>query len=209
LEGFFMLILFGVTVVLVGPAWCSYLCYIGAWDNQASYGRKKPKKLPAWREPVRIIILLIIILTAILLRLVGVSSLTATLLGVAFGLGGVAVMIFWSRRVGSMTHCVTYCPIGFLADCLGKLSPFRIRINDECSECAICRLSCRYDALNIVDIKKRRPGITCTLCGDCLKSCEDGFIEYRFLKMKPAQARALFIVLAVSLHACTLALARI
>jgi len=27
-SGFFMLILFTVTVLLVGPAWCSYLCYI-------------------------------------------------------------------------------------------------------------------------------------------------------------------------------------
>ena len=41
-EGFFMLILFAVTVILVGPAWCSHLCYIGAWDNLASLGRKKP-----------------------------------------------------------------------------------------------------------------------------------------------------------------------
>ncbi len=32
-EGLFMLVLFGVSVLLLGPAWCSHLCYIGAWDD--------------------------------------------------------------------------------------------------------------------------------------------------------------------------------
>ena len=54
-EGFFMPILFVATVILVGPAWCSHLCYIGAWDNLASGRRPKPKKMPSWRQPVRII----------------------------------------------------------------------------------------------------------------------------------------------------------
>jgi hypothetical protein len=39
-ERFFMPILFVSTVLLVGPAWCSHLCYIGAWDNLASRSRE-------------------------------------------------------------------------------------------------------------------------------------------------------------------------
>ena len=35
-EGFFMLFLFLSTVLIVGPAWCSWLCYVGAWDNVSS-----------------------------------------------------------------------------------------------------------------------------------------------------------------------------
>jgi len=209
-QGFFMAILFGATILLVGPAWCSHLCYIGAWDDSASRLRSKPMKMPPWRQMVRIGLLFLIIAAAIILRLLGVSGAVAAMLAIAFGLIGVAIMLFWSRKTGVMTHCVAYCPIGPLANWLGKLSPFRIRINDTtCTDCGICHVACRYDALNMEDIKKRRPKISCTLCGDCLGSCRDGSLEYKFLGLNADRARVLFIVIVVSLHALFLGVARI
>jgi NAD-dependent dihydropyrimidine dehydrogenase PreA subunit len=208
-EGLFMPILFISTIILVGPAWCSHLCYIGAWDNLAALNRPKPKKMPVWRRAVRISIFVIIISAAIVLRLAGASASLALIMGIIFGLVGIGVMIFWSRRSGVMTHCVTYCPIGPLANWLGKLSPFRIKINDTtCTDCGICHTVCRYDALNLIDIKNRRPNIACTLCGDCLGSCHDGSIEYHFWGLKANMARVAFIVLVVSIHAVFLGVAR-
>jgi len=208
-DGLFMPILFTTTVLLVGPAWCSHLCYIGAWDSTASDHIRKPRRLPPWTRPARAIILVVIIATAIGLRLAGLSITIATILGGVFGLIGVAMMLIWSRRSGAMTHCTVFCPIGLLADVLGKISPFRIRINDNCTDCGICRLACRYDALNLSDIKRRRPALTCTLCGDCLNSCDDRAIEYRFFNLHPTTARTMFIILVVSLHTACLGLARI
>ncbi len=209
-DGFFMPILFAATVILVGPAWCSHLCYIGAWDNIASHGRNKPKKMPVWRQPVRIAIMIVVIAVAIVLRLAGVSVTFASILAVAFGLIGVGLMLVWSRKTGVMTHCTAYCPIGPMANWLGKLSPFRIKINDAtCTDCGICHTACRYDALNMVDIKNRRPNIACTLCGDCLASCRDNSLEYHFLGLKGISARTLFLVLVISLHAAFLGVARI
>ncbi|MHC5035002.1 MAG: 4Fe-4S binding protein, partial [Planctomycetota bacterium] len=49
-SGFFMPILFTVTVLLVGPAWCSYLCYVGSWDLNAAVQRRRPMQLPSWRN---------------------------------------------------------------------------------------------------------------------------------------------------------------
>ncbi|SYZ71840.1 Iron-sulfur binding protein [Candidatus Zixiibacteriota bacterium] len=209
-DGFFMPILFVATVILVGPAWCSHLCYIGAWDNIASHGRAKPKKMPRWRQPARIAVMVAVIASAIILRLAGVSVTIASILAVTFGLIGVGLMLLWSRRAGVMTHCTAYCPIGPMANWLGKLSPFRIKINDTtCTDCGICHTACRYDALNMADIKNRRPNIACTLCGDCLASCRDNSIEYHFLGLKGASARTLFLVLVISLHAAFLGVARI
>lgn len=209
-EGFFMLILFAVTVILVGPAWCSHLCYIGAWDNLASLGRKKPGKMPLWRHPARLTITALILFIALALRIAGVPTVIATILGLVFGLAGVGLMVFWSRNAGVMTHCVTYCPIGPIANLAGKLSPFRIRINDStCTDCGICHTACRFDALNIIDIKNRRPNFACTLCGDCLGSCRDGSLSYRFLGLSAENARRLFIVMIVSLHAVFMGVARI
>jgi len=206
---FFMPILFGSTVLLSGAAWCSYLCYIGSWDAVAAERMKKPQPMPRWRQLVRIGILAVVVGMAIILRAIGVSSAFATGLGISFGVIGVGVMVFWSRKKGVMTHCVTYCPIGILANWFGKLSPFRIRIKDACTECMLCQSACRYDALNMVDIKKRRPGGSCTLCGDCLSSCKDHWIEYSFLGMGPDRARTIFVVFVVVLHAVFLGVARI
>ncbi|MCP5104304.1 MAG: 4Fe-4S binding protein [bacterium] len=207
--GFFMLILFGATVLLAGPTWCSYLCYVGGWDNLASKAKKAPKDLPAWRHAVRVGILLLVAGAALLLRFIGVPGLVATLSAAFFGLLGVGIMVFFSRKAGSMTHCVTYCPIGLAANWLGRINPFRLRITDTCNQCGACKPACRYHALRDEDIKNRKPGLTCTLCGDCITQCKENSLQYKFLGMNPQTARYFFIVLAVSLHAVFLGVARL
>lgn len=216
--GFFMLLLFVATVAILGPAWCSYLCYIGAWDNAAARSKKTPAILPKWRNIARIGIFVFVVITSFLLGL-GFAQMTGmaaalgeaafTWAGAIFGLAGLGIMIFISRKRGSMTHCVVYCPIGLAANLLGKLNPFRIKINDTCTDCGACRLACRYDALNKENIEARRPGITCTLCGDCITRCHENSIHYSFPGLSPGTARIVFIVMAVSLHAVFLAVARL
>ncbi|HDQ00729.1 MAG TPA: 4Fe-4S binding protein [bacterium] len=208
-QGFFMPILFVVTLLFIGPAWCSHLCYVGAWDNFAANIQKRVGSLPNWHHAMRMGILALVVLAALTLRLTGVGWLTATLLGASFGILGVGIMVTLSRKTGVMVHCVSYCPIGLLANWIGKLNPFRIRIQNGCNECGFCTRVCRYDALRTADIKKRKVGLTCTLCGDCIRSCHGGWLQYRFLKMEPDSARRMFIVIAVSLHAVFLGLARI
>lgn len=208
-QRFFMPILFGATLLLSGPAWCSYLCYIGSWDATIARLKRFPSILPHWRQPLRIAILFIVLATSIFLNFVKASPALATGFGLAFGLIGLGIMFFWSRPSGVMTHCVSYCPIGVLATWLGKISPFRLKIASDCDECQACSRVCRYDALNEADIQKRRPGSSCTLCGDCIRSCKNRWIEYRFFQLSPYSARTLFFILIVSLHAVFLGVARI
>ena len=208
-EGFFMLILFGVTVILSGPAWCSYLCYIGSWDSAAAGSKKIPQSLPSWRHWVRVGILVLVPLAAIILRIFGAPGITAVWMAAVFGLVGVGIMIAVSRKKGVMTHCVTYCPIGLAANWLGRINPFRISIDDSCTECGACKPACRYEALKDADIKNRRPGLTCTLCGDCIPRCKEESLQYSFLGMNSQTARFFFIVLIVSLHAVFLGVARL
>jgi len=207
--GFFMLILFSSTVILLGPAWCSYLCYIGAWDNLSARTKKRPDALPKWLNKARAGIFLLIVVSALLLRWWDVSGIAATLTGATFGLMGVGIMALVSRKRGSMVHCISYCPIGLAANVLGKLNPFRLRITNSCTDCGACGYACRYDALSKEDIKNRKPGLTCTLCGDCISRCNDKSIHYSFPGLKPQTARALFIVTAVALHAVFLGVARL
>lgn len=209
-ERFFMPILFASTLVLVGPAWCSHLCYFGGWDNLAAMARKRPAPLPIWRWWAQPTMLVLVVGAALGMRQAGVPGTVAALVAVAFGVVGIGVMALASRRQGYLAHCTLFCPIGWIATRLGRLvSPFRIRIADGCDGCLACGTACRFGALTRQDIEARRAGPTCTLCGDCIRPCRRQVIGYRLGPLDPARARSVFLGLVVSLHAVFLGVARI
>ena len=212
-----MITLFLVTLAVVGPAWCSWLCYIGAWDNTLARTKKlarapAPPGLPGLRGrrwPLRVATLAGTVAAALGLRAAGVPGPWAAALALVFGGLGVVVMFLASRATGTLVHCTAYCPLGLVAVLLGRLSPHRLRITAACTDCGACTRACRYDALSPADVTRRRPGLSCTLCGDCLPSCRHGALVHRFPGLSPSASRALFLVLVVTLHAVTLGVARI
>jgi polyferredoxin len=203
-----MTILFLSTVILTGPAWCSHLCYFGAFDNLAS-GGKTSREILKHKGAIKSTILILVIAMAIILRWLNVPMLLATIIAVAFGLTGILIMILISVKRKKMVHCVMYCPVGTVVNIFKYVNPFRMYIDKSCTLCMQCTRFCKYDALNPVDIKNSKPSITCTLCGDCLAGCHHNSIKYKFLNMKPENARNLYLILTISLHAACIALARI
>lgn len=212
-EGLFMPVLFASTVLLVGPAWCSHLCYIGAWDDQCARARglKRPLVLSrAWSVGGRLAALGLACGAALALRLAGASAGLAAALAALFGLAGVGVMLAASRRAGTMVHCTAFCPIGLLGNLLGRLTPWRMAMRrDTCTRCGACARACRYSALSQGDIEAGRPGLSCTLCGDCVAACPHDSMGYRFPGLSPQAARAAFLTLVAALHAVFLGVARI
>lgn len=206
----FMPVLLLATILLSGPAWCSQLCYFGAFDHLASshISRKAKVTLP-FKTRLRNSMLVLIVLSALALRLLHVGEPYVSVLAVIFGLTGIAFMLFLSSRKGLMTHCAAYCPIGTFVSLTKKIAPFRFRLTSGCTQCMACVRHCRYDALNIPNIKAGKIGINCTYCGDCLSACHHNGLEYRFLKLSSAKAEHLWIVITVTLHACFMAIARI
>lgn len=168
-EGFFMPVLFLSTIILVGPAWCSHLCYIGAWDNTAALTKKRAntsgKSFLNWRIGIFIFVVFYSFFSRIFSAPLSLLIFSAAL----FGIVGIGIMVSLSRRSGKMIHCTVFCPIGLLANLFGKISPLRISIdNSSCSSCFKCSSTCRFEALTKDDIQNRAPGLTCTLCGDCV-----------------------------------------
>ena len=204
-----MTILFLSTVVLSGPAWCSHLCYFGALDNLAGSG--KTTRTPLRNKwTLKWTVMLLVIAGAITLRLLNVPVVTATLVAGGFGVVGLGIILLLSGRQKRMVHCTAYCPIGTIVNLTRFVNPFRMYIdNQSCTDCMACTQHCKYDALSATDIRSRKPGLTCTLCGDCVSSCHAGSIKYKFLRLSPAVSRNLYLVITISLHAATLALARI
>jgi ferredoxin-type protein NapH len=203
-----MTIMFLSTVILTGPAWCSQLCYFGAFDNLAS-SRKTSKPVLKNKLAIKSTIIILVIAMAILLRWLKVDIRIATLIAVAFGLVGISIMIFLSYKKKKMVHCVMYCPVGTMVNLFKNVNPFRMYIDKSCTLCMGCTKFCKYDALNTADIKNGKPSLSCTLCGDCLAGCHHSSIRYKFFRMKPESARNLYLILTISLHAVCLALARI
>ncbi len=211
-TGLFMPILFASTVLIAGPAWCSHLCYFGAWDGLCASRRARAGRMPAWTSRARILILGASIAAPVALRLAHAPAAAAVGLSAAFALAGGAVMVVLSRKRGTMVHCTGYCPIGLIATVAGRLSPWRLRISRECTFCGRCQAVCRYGALERRDLERGKPGITCTLCGDCLGSCEGGRIRFGLYGFRGAEAegvRTAFIAVVTVIHAVFLAVARI
>lgn len=203
-----MTILFLSTIVLTGPAWCSQLCYFGAFDNMASKG-KTSKEILRHKGAIKYTILFLVIGMAIILRWLNISVLLSTLLAASFGVVGILVMIIFSMKKKKMVHCALYCPVGTVVNIFKHVNPFRMYIDKSCTLCMNCTKFCKYDALNLKDIKNSKPSIACTFCGDCLAGCHHDSIKYKFLNLNPEQSRNLYLILTISLHAACIALARI
>ncbi len=208
--GFFMPVLYLATLLLVGPGWCSHLCYIGAADDAcARFGRKTPRPLSGGFAWWRLGTLALVVGMAAVFRASGVGTAVAAQAAAVFGLAGLVVMATASRATGVMVHCAMFCPVGLVGNLLGKISPWRLRIADGCDGCGRCSRACRYLALSPADLAKGRPGISCTLCGDCLGACPGGRLGYRFPGLSPETARRAYCALVVGLHAVFLGVARI
>ena len=210
--GFFMLILFSVTLLLVGPAWCSHLCYIGAWDDAMSrLGKRPAPNATLGRLSImgRATTMILAVGVALLLRSMGLPGTTAILFAVGFGLVGIGIMVFVSRKAGMMVHCTAFCPMGLAANIFGKISPWRIRVGADCTKCGACFTRCRYNALDESRLELGKPAISCTMCGDCVSACVHQQIGYHFPGLSSDNARKLFIIIVVSLHAIFLGVARI
>ena len=102
--------------------------------------------MPSWLSQGRLSTLVLVIAAAVALRWwdnspgVGIASASI------FGLVGVGIMVGLSSRRGLMVHCTAYCPIGIISNLLGKINPWRLRIDSNCNHCGACSKACRYGA---------------------------------------------------------------
>jgi polyferredoxin len=203
-----MTLIFLGAILLSGPAWCSQFCYFGAIDSAVAGGRQVMKPVRN-RMALKNSFLLLSIAVALLLRMSGAGAETALAAGIITGIAGLLIIFFLSRNRKKMIHCTVWCPVGTLTNYLKYINPFRLRIRNDCTQCMRCSAVCRYDALGNNDIQRLKPGITCTLCGDCLTSCRSESIYYHFPGMKPSSARKMYITVTVILFSMVLAVGRI
>lgn len=195
----FMIVLFTLSVLAAGSAWCSHLCYFGSWDQLAA-SRTRPSPHP---HPFRLraLSLLATCACALLLRACGAPSALAVAGGLLLGILLVPAALLFSRRRGYAVYCTMICPLGILACLLGRLSPWRVRRTKTCVRCGACLRACRYGALDRLR-EGREPGPSCVLCRDCLSACAHNGLCLRWAgKGGNGLAERAFVVIVSALHA--------
>ncbi len=194
----FMLLLFLASVLLVGSAWCSHLCYLGGLDTLPSARADSSPRHPLlWRA----VVLVLVCTGALLLRLCNAPTAVAVAGGLALGFVMLPLVLL-GRRKGYAIYCTMVCPLGLLACLLGRLSLWRIHRTEACVMCGKCTRVCRYGALNLARLKAGAPGLSCTLCRDCLSACPHGGLGMSWAgKGLSGRAEQAFVVLVSAMHA--------
>lgn len=206
----FMPILFLITILLSGGAWCSQLCYFGAFDAISAGQGKHLSIQKKQRLQIRLSVLILFTIVAIILRLFAFSPIIATVLAGTMGIIGLSILLIFSRKRKIMVHCTAYCPAGTLVTYLKHLSPWRFRIDpNQCTHCMACTRTCQYDALQKENILQGKTGDSCTYCGDCLSACRHGALGYHIFGLQPLQAEKLWLCTTIIFFTCFLMIARI
>lgn len=198
--------------LVTGRAWCSMLCYFGAFDAlAAASGPVRPA--PPWlRFAVRwgrLLVLALGVLVALGLRVSGQATGVAVGAGAVFCFVSLFVLLFFSRRHASMVHCTALCPMGLVMNLLGHLSPWRMRVDTRaCDQCGACEKVCRYRAITAESRTRGTTLLHCSLCRDCTAVCAKKAVGLRAFG-RGGQSEAVFIVLVVTLHVLFLSIARV
>lgn len=193
----FMPLLFLVSVLLAGPAWCSHLCYFGSWDAWAAFS-SRPSPHPG---PLRFRVLSLLLVCAAALLLARAPEAPAVALAAALGLLLLPAAVWVSRRKGWAAYCTGVCPLGLLACLLGRLSPWRLKKSAACTFCGACAGACRYGALE-ASAPERGPGLSCTLCRACEQRCpRRGLVLTWFGMGENGGAERAFVSLMSAMHA--------
>ena len=235
--GWFMLGLFSFSTLLAGAAWCSHLCYFGAWDATAAkacaggpHGLTRipqpaaadhsaaglpavqvtPRRAPTWLPHLRLIMLGLTLSIPLLLRFAGAPVEAALSCGLLLGLLALPASLLVSRKAGYAAYCRGLCPLGLLAKWLGRIAPWRVRRTGSCRRCMACVRVCRQDAMGD-PASTSAPNADCNLCRDCVSVCPQRALSVTFYGLPGSQAWAgpTFVAVLAALHAAFLAMARI
>ena len=81
------------------------------------------------------------------------------------------------------TWCNTVCPVGSILGVFSRYSMFAPVIDTEkCRDCGLCGKRCKASCINTKEHKIDYS--RCVVCMDCIDTCKDGAVKYRFRWIK-------------------------
>ncbi len=198
-----------VLTVVFGRILCGWICPLGTLQQLASClfsprSRRESLEVNRWRSwyALKYYLLAFLLAVALLGSLQGglVDPLSLLSRGLASALwpllpGGRAVPGGWlaallllavlvASRFIPRLFCRALCPLGALLGIFARFSLFRIqRSAASCSDCRLCRFACQGAD---EPLAAHRPA-ECLVCLNCVPSCPEGGISFRFLGRAPLE----------------------
>jgi ferredoxin-type protein NapH len=202
--------------LVVGKAWCSYVCFFGGIEEgfAAIPKRAKIRRLdPRLRLIPWAVLLFVVVLSGALFEPVycmwlcpfkavteypAVHSVeTAVQMGIFIALfaGLVVALPFLTKK---RTQCAYFCPFGAFQSLFNKMNQFEIRFDREkCVDCTLCQTACPTMALSAESIREGRTLMNCMKCGACVDSCRKDAAVWHLkgtkVALQPERARLLFL----------------
>jgi polyferredoxin len=96
-----------------------------------------------------------------------------------YGSGFVALLMFAGILAGGFLArrfwCRSLCPLGALMGIIGRFPLFRRRVTSECTECMVCGIDCKMDAIG--EKGKNTNRSECIFCYSCVNKCRQDAIR--------------------------------
>ncbi len=207
LETFLVILgLYVVSGLLLGKAWCGWICPFGGIGEVFTGGKKRrwsllrltevvsspsgkgfPGGLRDEVKDVKYGVLLGTLLAAIYFSIqwfcifcwAGIASWIMALVNLAFFIG---ILVFFFMVLPFLTKrrwCQTFCPIGAGLGLMGKISPFKITFDKSiCTHDYACAIVCPTGAISKNTLENGgSPSSECDFCSRCLEFCPAGAIK--------------------------------
>lgn len=191
-----------ISLITLGRGWCSWGCFYGGIDEGFSkIGKRKiipSKKIKPWLRFIPFIVLTVIIVWSFIVmspvycqwlcplklvtEYVEITNFKTYIQAIIFITLGMSLLFILPILTKKRTHCAFFCPLGAFQSLLGKINPFRIKIDkDKCIKCGKCIDVCPVMAINSDLLEKGNVSMTCTKCGKCIEKCPSNAIDFHLL----------------------------
>lgn len=200
--GFYPILLMWILSVLVlGRAWCSWGCFFGGLDESSSKLLRRPilptRKMNPRLRYLPFAVLIIVVAWAFSamspvycswlcpLKLVteypAIDSPLRYLQAVVFISLGVLLLLLLPLLTKKRIQCGLFCPLGALQSLLGRLNPYRIFIDkNKCTKCGRCIEICPTFSITKESLTAGKVTSTCSLCGKCEEACPRSAFAFAF-----------------------------
>ncbi|WP_104753584.1 quinol dehydrogenase ferredoxin subunit NapH [Helicobacter salomonis] len=191
------LIILGVYGLILGRAFCAWVCPINPIVDSASWVRRKLGFVRAYvsiPKATRYVLLALSLILSFVLSLPAfesVSYIGIVQRGIIFGTGawvGVGLLLFCiDTFIGDKLICSHLCPLGAFYALSGRYALLKVQHHAmRCTKCDLCLEVCpEAQVLWMVGLKSAAVNSgECTRCGRCIEVCEDDALNFSLLDFK-------------------------
>ncbi len=179
--------------ILVGRAFCAYVCPMNLVTDFAAFLRRNLKveslgNLVFFSTRLKYYILALSLILSLICGIAAFEAISpismlhrAIIFGVGFGLFGAVAVFLLDLFVSKNAFCGSICPLGAFYSLISRFAILRVKYNlDSCTKCLECKKICpQKQVLGI--ITKESGSIKsgeCTRCGRCIEVCGDNALSF-------------------------------